>query len=66
MQQDNKERAQDPANAADQDDQPAVTDVQAGYIIGKKENQKPHYRIYDEILDGSQDQECAKDYDYDQ
>ncbi len=41
MEQDHQERAQDPADAADQYDQPAVTDVQAGNKIGKKENHSP-------------------------
>jgi hypothetical protein len=63
MEQDHEERAQDSADAADQYDQPAVTDVQAGNKIGKKENKQPHNCIYDEIFDGSQDQKCSEDYD---
>ena len=66
MQQDNKERAQDPADAADQDDQPAITDLQAGYMVGKNENQESHYCIYDKILDEISVSGMRRRYDYDQ
>jgi hypothetical protein len=38
MQQDDQKSAQDPADAADQYYQPAVTDVQAGNMVGKEKN----------------------------
>ena len=38
MQQDDQESAQDPADAADQYHQPAVTDIQASKLVGQKKN----------------------------
>ena len=64
MEQYHQECTQDSADAADQDHQPAVANSQTCYGISDIKDNQPHYGINYEILEGSQDQECAKDYGY--
>ena len=61
MKQYHQECTQDSADTADQDHQPAIANIQTRYGIGKNKYYQPHYGINHKILEGSHDQECAKD-----
>jgi hypothetical protein len=65
MHQYHEKSAQDTTNAADQYYQPAIADAKASHGIGQKENHQTYKGVYDKILDGSQYQESAEDYDDD-
>jgi hypothetical protein len=56
-----KKCTQDAADAADQDNQPAIADAKTGHGIGQKENHQPDYSVDDKVLYGSQYQESAED-----